>query len=94
MPTNRSNQRIGLALFTLYLLLYGGFVLLMAFDADQLQVTGPGQVNMAVWSGFSLIVVALILSLVYGWVCRSDGHAEAAGSAEAHEDVVSQEDGA
>ena len=47
MPTNRSNQRIGLVLFTLYLLLYGGFVLLMAFDAEQLQVTGPGQVNIA-----------------------------------------------
>lgn len=94
MPTNRSNQRIGLVLFTLYLLLYGGFVLLMAFDAEQLQAMGPGQVNMAVWSGFSLIVVALVLSLVYGWVCRSDGHAEAAGSTQTHDDTVSQEDGA
>ena len=94
MPTNRSNQRIGLALFTLYLLLYGGFVLLMAFDADQLQVTGPGQVNMAVWSGFSLNVVALVLSLIYGWVCRSDGHAESAESVQAHDDTVSQGDGA
>lgn len=94
MPTNRSNQRIGLVLFTFYLLLYGGFVLLMAFDAEQLQAMGPGQVNMAVWSGFSLIVVALVLSLVYGWVCRSDGHAEVAGSTQTHDDTVSQEDGA
>ena len=94
MPTNRSNQRIGLVLFTFYLLLYGGFVLLMAFDAEQLQVMGPGEVNMAVWSGFSLIVVALVLSLVYGWVCRSDGHAEAAASTQAHADAASQGDGA
>ena len=94
MPTNRSNQRIGLVLFTFYLLLYGGFVLLMAFDAEQLQVMGPGQVNMAVWSGFSLIVVALVLSVVYGWVCRSEGHAEAAASTQAHDDAASQRDGA
>ena len=58
MSTNRRNQRIGLVLFTFYLLLYGGFVLLMAFDAEQLQVMGPAGVNMAVWSGFGLIVVA------------------------------------
>jgi len=74
MPTNRRKQQIGLSLFSVYLLLYGGFVLLMAFDAERLQVLGPAKVNLAVWSGFGLIVVALVLSLIYGWVCRtSDG---------------------
>ena len=94
MSTNRRNQRIGLVLFTFYLLLYGGFVLLMAFDAEQLQVMGPARVYMAVWSGFGLIVVALVFSLIYGWVCRSDGHAEAEASTHSHDDAGDQEDGA
>ena len=83
MPTNRRKQLIGLILFSLYLLLYCGFVLLVAFDAERLQVLGPAGVNLAVWSGFGLIVVALVLSLIYGWVCRTtDGEAAADGASE------------
>ena len=78
MSTNRRNQRIGLGLFCFYLLLYSGFVLLMAFDAKRLQGLGPAEVNMAVWSGFGLIVLALVLALIYGWVCGSDSQAESA----------------
>jgi uncharacterized membrane protein (DUF485 family) len=29
-------------------------------------------VNLAIWYGFALIVVALVLALIYGWVCRTD----------------------
>ena len=83
MPTNRRKQLIGLILFSSYLLLYCGFVLLVAFDAERLQVLGPAGVNLAVWSGFGLIVVALVLSLIYGWVCRTtDGEAVADGASE------------
>jgi uncharacterized membrane protein (DUF485 family) len=78
MSTNRRNRRIGLGLFCFYLLLYCGFVLLMAFDAKRLQGMGPAGVNLAVWSGFGLIVLALVLALIYGWVCGSDGQAESA----------------
>jgi len=75
MTTNRSQQQIGLVLFFFYLLLYAGFVLLMAFDVERLQVLGPARINLAVWSGFGLIVLALVLALVYGWICRSKGAA-------------------
>ena len=78
MSIERRNRQIGLGLFVFYLLLYGGFVLLMAFDAQRLQVLGPAGVNVAVWSGFGLIVLALVLALIYGWVCGSDGQAESA----------------
>ena len=78
MTTNRSQQQIGLVLFFFYLLLYGGFVLLMAFDVERLQVMGPARINLAVWSGFGLIVLALVLALIYGWVCGSDSQAESA----------------
>jgi uncharacterized membrane protein (DUF485 family) len=29
-------------------------------------------VNLAIWYGFALIVVALVLALIYGWLCRAD----------------------
>jgi len=71
MSVNRRNRQLGLVLFAVYLVLYGGFVLVMAFDAKRLQAIGPGGVNLAVWAGFGLIVIALVLALVYGWMCRS-----------------------
>ena len=48
----------------------------MAFDAQRLQVLGPAGVNLAVWSGFGLIVLALVLALIYGWICRSGSSAD------------------
>ena len=86
MPTNRRKRQIGLVLFSFYLLLYGGFVLLMAFDAQRLQSLGPAGVNLAVWSGFGLIVLALVLSLIYGWVCRTTGGEVTADGARDAED--------
>ncbi|MBQ17167.1 MAG: hypothetical protein CMJ65_08580 [Planctomycetaceae bacterium] len=71
MSVNRRNRKLGLILFAVYLVLYGSFVLVMAFDAKRLQAIGPGGVNLAVWAGFGLIVIALVLALVYGWMCRS-----------------------
>jgi uncharacterized membrane protein (DUF485 family) len=64
------NTRLGLALFAVYLLFYGGFVLLAAFSPDSLAVLPFAGVNLAIWYGFGLIVAALILALVYGWACR------------------------
>ena len=64
------NTRIGLSLFAVYLLLYGTFVLLAAFSPDVMEATPLAGVNLAIWYGFGLIVAALVLALVYGWVCR------------------------
>ena len=30
-------------------------------------------VNLAIWYGFALIVVAFVLALIYGWACRKSG---------------------
>ena len=73
MSTERRNQRIGLVMFAVYLVLYGGFFLMMAFDAGRLQAIGPAGVNLAVWSGFGLIGFAMALALLYGWLCRIGG---------------------
>ena len=63
------NTRLGLTLFTVYLVFYSGFVLLAAFSPDSLAVLLAG-VNLAVWYGFGLIVAAFVLAIVYGWACR------------------------
>jgi uncharacterized membrane protein (DUF485 family) len=67
---NRVN-RIGLLLFAVYLVLYGGFVLLAAFSPQSMEVTPLAGVNLAIWYGFGLIVAAFVLALVYGWASRS-----------------------
>jgi len=63
--------RLGLALFAVYLAFYCGFVLLAAFAPDALAVLPFAGVNLAIWYGFALIVVALVLALIYGWACRT-----------------------
>lgn len=66
------NARIGLVLFAVYLLLYGGFVLLAAFSPKTMERTPAAGVNLAVWYGFGLIVGAFLLALLYGWLCRAE----------------------
>lgn len=61
--------RYGLVLFATYLVLYGAFVLLNAF-APAVMSTLVGGVNVAVIYGFALIVAALVLALIYDWLCR------------------------
>ncbi|MCA9121576.1 MAG: DUF485 domain-containing protein [Planctomycetaceae bacterium] len=64
------NSRIGLVLFAVYLLLYGGFVFLNAFAADVMETTPVAGVNLAILYGFGLIVAALVLALIYGFLCK------------------------
>jgi uncharacterized membrane protein (DUF485 family) len=69
-PSPRS-ARYGLILFTVYLLLYGSFVLLNAFAPDLMEIILVAGINCAVLSGIGLIVAALVLALLYGWLCRA-----------------------
>ncbi len=64
------NARIGLVLFGIYLLLYGGFVLLCAFSPGTMEITPVPGINLAILYGFGLIVAALVLALLYGWLCK------------------------
>lgn len=64
------NSRIGLVLFAVYLLLYGGFVFLNAFAAEVMETTPIAGVNLAILYGFGLIVAALVLALIYGFLCN------------------------
>lgn len=64
------NARIGMRLFVVYLVLYGGFVLLNAFAPNSMEWTPMAGVNLAIWYGFGLILAALCLALLYGMLCR------------------------
>jgi hypothetical protein len=64
------NQRNGLILFSIYLALYAGFMLLSAFK-PQVMATRPfGGVNLAILYGLGLIVSALLLAAIYMYLSR------------------------
>lgn len=65
------NTQLGYKLFLVYLVLYGGFVLLAAFSPTTMDKIFGG-LNLAVIYGFSLIISAVVLALVYGVICKSD----------------------
>jgi uncharacterized membrane protein (DUF485 family) len=67
-----SRQRIGLILFAIYLVVYGGFVLLNAFAPEVMKFEPIAGVNLAVVYGFGLILSAFGLAVVYGFISRSD----------------------
>jgi uncharacterized membrane protein (DUF485 family) len=70
-PMGTTNARLGLILFCIYLVLYSGFVLLNAFSPNTMERTPVAGINLAILYGFGLIVSALVLALVYGWLCKA-----------------------
>ncbi|MDG2127950.1 MAG: DUF485 domain-containing protein [Fuerstiella sp.] len=69
------NARLGLQLFCVYLLLYGGFVLLAAFSPATMETTPLAGINLAILYGFALIVGALVMALLYGALCQGESAA-------------------
>ena len=63
------NTRLGLVLFAIYLVLYGGFVLLNSFSPQSMEATPVAGVNWAIIYGFGLILSAFAMALIYGWMC-------------------------
>ena len=69
------NARIGLVLFAIYLILYGGFVFLNAFAPTAMEWLPIAGVNLAILYGFGLIFAAFALAMLYGWLCRHEASA-------------------
>ena len=69
-PTIARNARIGLWLFAVYVLLYGGFVALSAFYPQRMSRSVFAGVNLAVMYGLLLIVAAFVLALLYMFLVR------------------------
>lgn len=68
--TSARNARVGRVLFVVYLAFYVGYMLLTAFRPETMRAAGIGGVNVAVAYGFGLIGGALLLALLYAWLCR------------------------
>lgn len=66
------NAKLGLVLFLVYLLFYGGFVLLNSFSPSSMEWTPFWGVNLAVIYGFGLIAAAFLLALAYGLFCKPE----------------------
>jgi uncharacterized membrane protein (DUF485 family) len=64
------NTRIGVVLFIVYVVFYGGFMALSAFSPETMSEPFLGGVNVAVVYGFALIIVPLVLALIYTKLCR------------------------
>jgi len=64
------NTRIGLWLFFVYVVFYGGFMALSAFRPELMSKPFAGGANLAVVYGFALIGAALVLALIYMRLCR------------------------
>jgi uncharacterized membrane protein (DUF485 family) len=64
-------SRLGLALFAVYVLLYGGFMGLVLARPDLLAERPFGGVNLAITCGLGLIVAAVVLSVIY-MLARAD----------------------
>lgn len=62
--------RIGMILFVVYAVFYSGFVFLNAFAPSEMERTPFAGLNIAIIYGFALIIVAFVLAIVYGVLCR------------------------
>ena len=65
------NARMGLVFFTVYLVIYCGYVGLAAFARSVMDMTPVAGLNVATLYGLGLIVFALIFAVGYGWACQS-----------------------
>lgn len=62
--------RYGIILFSIYLVLYVGFMLLNVLSPGVMESLPFAGLNLAILYGFVLIGAALLLALVYAWLCR------------------------
>lgn len=63
----RSNP-LGMTLFVVYLVIYTGFVLINAMAPQLMERTPVAGLNLAILYGFALIIIAFVLSLLYGFL--------------------------
>ena len=64
------NTRMGVILFIIYVVFYGGFMALSAFWPEVMSKPCLRGVSLAVVYGFALIAAALVLAMVYMKLCR------------------------
>ena len=61
--------KLGIKLFWLYCVIYMGFVGIAVFAPEAMKIPVLAGTNLAIVYGMSLIIFAIILGLVYNYVC-------------------------
>ncbi len=71
------NAKWGLKLFLVYTFFYGLFVLTNAISPEVMEWTPFAGINLAVLSGFGLIVLAFLMAMFYGFVAGNNDQEDA-----------------
>lgn len=71
-PASRYKSRLGVWMFLLYCLVYAGFVFTNVLtEGRAMQIIVIAGLNLAVVYGMGLIILALVLALIYNWLCTA-----------------------
>ena len=62
-------SRLGVRMFWVYAIVYAGFVLINVISPPAMSTIVIAGLNLAVVYGFGLIVLAMVLALIYNWLC-------------------------
>lgn len=66
-----ANQNLAFKLFSIYLFFYITYVMTNAFWPSVME-TQFYETNLAIWSGFFLIIGAFVLAILYGWLATPE----------------------
>lgn len=65
-----AKARLGLWLFGAYTIVYAGFVLINTLAAEKMALPGLFGTNLAITYGMGLIILAVVMGLIYNWLCN------------------------
>ena len=66
---SKKKARLGVWLFFLYSAFYAGFVAIGVTNYELLGKKVIGEQNLAVVYGIGLIILAVVMGLIYNWLC-------------------------
>jgi uncharacterized membrane protein (DUF485 family) len=79
--TAQSKARLGIFFFIFYALVYIGFVAIAVVNVNIMDMKIVFGLNLAIVYGFGLIIFALIMALIYNYICaKKEAAALAAGA--------------
>ena len=79
-PASDYKQHLGVVMFIIYGIIYAGFTCINVLNPKLMEVTVLFGVNLAIIYGFTLIILALILALIYNHMCTKRERVMAAKS--------------
>lgn len=66
---SQKKARLGIKFFFLYLIVYAGFVVIGVLNYELLAAEVFRGINLAVFYGFTLIILAIVLGVLYNYLC-------------------------